>query len=105
MPRLTALVISQDEAFRGDVARLVRGAGVPVGVVEERHLTSEASPDLAVVDVRDTASTGMTVVERVRGSWPAAAIFAIASEAAPDLILQAMRAGPTSFYVAGRRRG
>ena len=40
----------------------------------------------------------MTAVERVRGSWPAVAIFAIASEAAPDLILQAMRAGANEFF-------
>ena len=98
MRRLTALVISHDDAFRSDVARLVRGAGFPVGIVEERQLGSEASPDLSVVDIRGNAATGMTAIERVRASWPAVAVFAIASEAAPDMILQAMRAGANEFF-------
>jgi pilus assembly protein CpaE len=40
----------------------------------------------------------MATIERLRASQPSVAIFAIASSAEPDLILQAMRAGANEFF-------
>jgi len=97
MAQLTAQVISYDDEFKRQVARLVRACGVPVGVVEGRSAEG-TGPDLVVVDIRSDASSGMAAIERLRATSASLAIFAIAAAAEPDLILQAMRAGANEFF-------
>jgi pilus assembly protein CpaE len=55
-------------------------------------------PDLALVDIRSDAASGMAAIERLRGAFPNAAIFAVADITDPELILQAMRAGANEFF-------
>ena len=53
MAQLAASIVSHDEEFKRQVARLLRACGVPVGILEERRPGSEvagAGPDLVVVD-------------------------------------------------------
>src|SRR5829696_6860534 len=97
MAQLTAQVISYDEEFKRQVARVVRACGVPVGMVEGRSAEG-IGPDLVVVDIRSDASSGMAAIERLRASSQGLAIFAVAASAEPDLILQAMRAGANEFF-------
>src|SRR5919112_134519 len=97
MAQLTAQVISYDEEFKRSVARMVRGCGVPVGVVEGRSAEG-IGPDLVVVDIRSDASSGMAAIERLRATSAGLAIFAVAAAAEPELILQAMRAGANEFF-------
>src|SRR6478736_5803375 len=97
MAQLTAQVVSYDDEFKRQVARLVRACGVPVGIVEGRSAEG-IGPDLVVVDIRSDASSGMAAIERLRASSATMAIFAIAAAAEPDLILQAMRAGANEFF-------
>jgi pilus assembly protein CpaE len=76
------------------VTKLLRSSGLPVSVIDDKHLTPGAAPDLGVIDIR----TGrMTPIEHFRTSWPSAAIFAVASSSEPDHILAAMRAGANEF--------
>ncbi|MEO6236349.1 MAG: hypothetical protein ABIQ52_05075, partial [Vicinamibacterales bacterium] len=97
MAQLTAQVVSYDDEFKRQVARLVRACGVPVGIVEGRSAEG-TGPDLVVVDIRTDASSGMAAIERLRAASAALAIFAIAAAAEPELILQAMRAGANEFF-------
>jgi pilus assembly protein CpaE len=97
MAQLTAQVVSFDDEFKRQVARLVRACGVPVGMVEGRSAEG-IGPDLVVVDIRSDASSGMAAIERLRAGSGTLAIFAIAAAAEPDLILQAMRAGANEFF-------
>jgi pilus assembly protein CpaE len=97
MAQLTAQVVTYDEEFKRQVARLLRAGGVPVGIVEGRS-PEGAAPDLVVVDIRADASSGMAAIERLRAGNATLAIFAIAAAAEPDLILQAMRAGANEFF-------
>jgi pilus assembly protein CpaE len=97
MAQLTAQVVSYDDEFKRQVARLLRAGGAPVGIVEGRS-PEGAAPDLIVVDIRADASSGMAAIERLRASSPTLAIFAIANAAEPELILQAMRAGANEFF-------
>jgi pilus assembly protein CpaE len=97
MAQLTAQVLSYDEEFKRQVARMVRGCGVPVGIVEGRSAEG-TGPDLVIVDIRTDASSGMAAIERLRAGSSSLAIFAIATSAEPDLILQAMRAGANEFF-------
>ena len=96
MAQLAVSIVSYDEEFKRQVARLLRAGGVPVGIVEGR--AEGASPDAFVVDIRADASSGMAAIERIRASSPSVAIFAIAAAAEPDLILQSMRAGANEFF-------
>jgi pilus assembly protein CpaE len=52
---------------------------------------------VVVVDGRNSPSAAMQTDERVRVASPAASIFFVAEEAAPDLILHSMRAGANEF--------
>lgn len=99
MAQLTAQVVTHDEEFRQQVARLLRSSGVTVSVVDDRRQSVDvAAPDVAVVDIRHDVPSGMAAIERTRASHPTAAIFAVATTADPDLILQAMRAGANEFF-------
>jgi pilus assembly protein CpaE len=99
MPQLTATIVTPDETFQRQVARLLRAGGVPVGLVDSRRAAPDsAGPDVAVVDLRTDQSTGLSSVERVRAAHPGAVIFAIAAVAEPETILQAMRAGANEFF-------
>lgn len=96
MAQLAASIITSDDQFRQQVSRLLRAGGVPVGIMERGSETS--APDVYVVDIRADLSSGMAVIERLRASHAAVAIFAIAGIAEPDLILRAMRAGANEFF-------
>ena len=104
MAQLTAQVVSYDEEFKRQVARLVRACGVPVGIVEGRSAEG-TGPDLVVVDIRSDASSGMAAIERLRASNANMAIFAAAAAAEPNLILQAMRAGANEFFPWNTQEG
>jgi pilus assembly protein CpaE len=97
MAQLAASIISYDEEFKRRVSTLLRAGGVPVAIVEGRA-GAEGAPDVVVIDIRADASSGMAAIERLRATQPSVAIFAIASSADPNLILQAMRAGANEFF-------
>jgi pilus assembly protein CpaE len=98
MAQLTVQIVTHDEEFRREVGRMIRACGVPVGITDGRSTLEGAGPDLVVVDIRADASSGMAAIERLRAASPMLAIFAIATAADPDLILQAMRAGANEFF-------
>ena len=98
MPQLVGLIVTQDEAFQKQVGRLLRTGAVPVGVADERSLRDGTSPDVIIVDLRGEVTAGLTAIERHRAGSPSAGVFAVASAADPDLILQAMRAGANEFF-------
>jgi pilus assembly protein CpaE len=98
MAQLTASIICHDEDFKRQIARMLRACGVPLGIMEGRVGADGSEPDLAVVDIRADVASGMSAIERLRGSSPSMAIFAVAASAEPDVILQAMRAGANEFF-------
>ncbi len=99
MAQLAAIVVTQDEDFRRRIGTMLRGGGVVVGIIEDQRAQPLAiAPDLALVDIRGDAPSGMAAIERLRGSLPNSAIFAIAGTTDPELILQAMRAGANEFF-------
>ena len=99
MSQLAAIIVSQDEEFRRQLGCLLRGGGVPVGVIEDQRAQPQAvAPDLALVDIRGDAPSGIAAIERLRGTFAKVAIFAVAASTDPELILQAMRAGANEFF-------
>ena len=98
MAQLTASIVSHDDEFKRQIARMLRACGVPVGIMEGRVGADGAHPDLVVVDLRTDLTSGMAAIERLRGNNAAMAVFAVAMTAEPDLILQAMRAGANEFF-------
>ncbi len=96
MAQLTVLVSTTDSEFRAHISRLLRASGASVALVEERHAVANP-PSLAVVDIRAGSAKGVDAIERLRSSWPSSTIFAIASTAEPDQILQAMRSGANEY--------
>ena len=95
MAQLTVLISSTDTDFRAHVTKCLRSSGTSVALVDERHAVGNP-PSLTVVDIRHGAKT-VEAIERLRHSWPSATIFAIASSAQPEQILQAMRAGANEY--------
>jgi pilus assembly protein CpaE len=99
MAQLVGLIVSEDEAFKKQIGRLVRSGSVPVSLMDDRTLREGMSPDIIIVDIRGDAPSAMAGIERLRAGAPGVGIFAIASSAEPDLILQAMRAGANEFFI------
>jgi pilus assembly protein CpaE len=100
MAQLAALVVTSDDDFRRQIGQVLRSGGVPVSLMEDRRAAGEQmAPDLVVVDIRGDVPSGLASIERLRASHATTAIFAVATAAEPDLILQAMRAGANEFFM------
>jgi pilus assembly protein CpaE len=97
MPQLTGRIVSDDEEFKKETVRLLRAGSIPVSVIDDRLARDGATPDLVVVDVRHNAGA-MEKMERLRAADAGVAIFAVAVEPNPDLIVRAMRAGANEFF-------
>ena len=98
MAQLVGLLVSEDDAFKKDIERLLRAGAIPVSVIDDRLARDGTQPDLVIVDARGDASSAMSSIERLRAGAPGAGIFAVALTADPDLILQSMRAGANEFF-------
>lgn len=98
MAQLVGLLVSEDDAFKKHIGRLLRSGAIPVSVIEDRTTRDGTPADLAIVDARRDAASAMSSIERLRAGAPGAAIFAVALTAEPDLILQSMRAGANEFF-------
>jgi pilus assembly protein CpaE len=92
MANLVATVYSDDDAFKRQIARLLREGRAPVSVLDDRSPV-EGTPDLVVVDGRNALSSAMSVVERLRTTSPIVCIFLVAKTVSSELILQSMHAG------------
>src|SRR5688572_24571136 len=97
MPQLTGRIVSDDEDFKKETVRLLRAGSMPVSVIDDRLARDGASPDLVVVDMRGNAAA-IEKMERMRAADSGVAIFAVAAEPNPDLIVRAMRAGANEFF-------
>jgi len=98
MAHLVGLIVSDDDAFKKHFGRLLRAGAIPVSVLDDRVGRDGTPPDLIIVDTRGDASLAMSSIERLRGSAPGAGIFAVATAADPEVILQSMRAGANEFF-------
>jgi pilus assembly protein CpaE len=90
------MLLSQDDAFHTQVGALLRNGPVSMSVVNEGPGSRKA--DLFIIDARNDAAAAMERVESLRASSTAAAVFVVAREPNPDLILQSMRAGANEFF-------
>jgi len=99
MAQLVGLIVSEDDSFKKPLGRLLRAGAVPVSVLDDGAPRDGVQPDLMVVDIRGDAPSALASIERLRAGAPSASIFAVAMNADPDLILQAMRAGANEFFV------
>jgi pilus assembly protein CpaE len=97
MAQLVGLIVSEDDAFKKQFGRLLRSCAIPVSVLEGAGREG-TPPDLIIVDARGDAASAMSSIERLRAGAPGAGIFAVATAADPELILQAMRSGANEFF-------
>jgi len=98
MAQLVGLIVSQDDAFKKHFGRLLRAGAIPISVIDDRAGREGTTPDVVIVDARGDASSAMSNIERLRASASGAGLFAVASVADPNLILQSMRAGANEFF-------
>ena len=97
MAQLSAVVSTTDSHFRTHITGLLRSSSLSIAVTEERHVGSGVAPDVAIADIRSGSTGSERTLERLRATWPSAAIFAVAATNDPEQILQAMRAGANEF--------
>ena len=97
MAQLNGLIVSDDQDFVIAVARRLRSGAVSVRPIDE-HAAQNTPPDVVIVDVRTAQAAAMPAIERLRGRWPHAVIFAIATAVDADLVIQSMRAGANEFF-------
>jgi pilus assembly protein CpaE len=76
---------------------MLRGTSPPVTLGGDATGPSASPADLVIGDARRDVGRAMAAVERARLASPAVAIFVIACDGRPELILQAMRAGANEF--------
>jgi pilus assembly protein CpaE len=90
------MILSSDDAFHAQVGALLRSGPVPMSVTAEGPGSRKA--DLFVVDARQDPSAAMARVESLRAASATSAIFVVAREPNPDVIVQSMRAGANEFF-------
>src|SRR5205814_2088052 len=98
MARLSATILTSDDVFRARLSEMLRSGSVRVSVIDDRLARGSAGSDVAIVDGRRDPAEAMTTIERLRAASATGAIFMVAAEASPDLILQSMRAGANEFF-------
>ena len=96
MARLVGMLLSQDDAFHTQVGAMLRGGPVPMTVTAEGPGSRKA--DLFIIDARQDPSAAIARAESLRASSATSAVFVVAREPNPDLILQSMRAGANEFF-------
>jgi pilus assembly protein CpaE len=97
MARLVASIFSEDSACKNDIAGVLRAASTPVSLGGDAQARDGSQADLVIIDAREDIPRAMAAVERLRLASPSVAIFVLADEAQPDVILQSMRAGANEF--------
>jgi pilus assembly protein CpaE len=97
MARLVGVIVSEDEAFRKQIGTMLRTSRVPVNVSADAARQNRRA-DLLVLDGRHDLASAMSALEGQKAASPAPAIFVVARESTPELILQAMRAGANEFF-------
>ena len=90
------MILSSDDAFHTQVGALLRSGPVPMSVTAEGPGSRKA--DLFVIDARQDSADAMARVESLRAASASTAVFVVAREPNPDLILQSMRAGANEFF-------
>lgn len=98
MARLVGVVVTDDDAFRGQIAALMRLSPIGVSMMSDTATRDGLRADVVVVDARYDLDGAMARAARWCATSPAG-VFAVAQEANPDLIVQAMRAGANEFFV------
>jgi pilus assembly protein CpaE len=98
MAQLVGLIVSDDDAFKKQIGRLLRAGSIPVSVIDDKAQRETLPPDVVIADIRSDALSAMAGIERLRAASPGAGIFAVAQTADPDVILSAMRAGANEFF-------
>ena len=97
MAQLNGLIVSDDQDFVIAVSRRLRSGAVSVRPIDE-HAAQSSPPDVIIVDLRTAHAAAMPAIEKLRGRWPQAVIFAIATAVDADLVIQSMRAGANEFF-------
>ena len=97
MAQLNGLIVSDDQDFVIAIARRLRSGAVTVRPIDE-HAAQSTPPEVVIVDLRGGNSAAMPAIEKLRGRWPHAAIFAIAATVDAELVIQSMRAGANEFF-------
>jgi pilus assembly protein CpaE len=97
MAQLVGLIVSADATFAHHIGHLLRSGAIPVSVSDAGR--GSAPPDLAIVDARSDLASAITNIERLRAGIPGSAIFAVAANSDPEIIVQTMRAGANEFFV------
>ena len=90
------MILSTDDAFHAKVGTLLRNGPVPMAVTAEGPGSRKA--DLFIVDARQDTSAAMNRVESLRAASATSAIFVVAKEPNPDVIVQSMRSGANEFF-------
>src|SRR5918993_1244506 len=97
MARLVGSILTEDDVCRTEIAAVLRASSTPVSMGGDPFARDGAPPDLVIVDAREDSVRAMAAVERLRLASASVAIFVLADEARPDVILNAMRAGANEF--------
>ena len=98
MAVLTCAILSDDETFKRRAIDLLRSGATPVSIGDERQDANSVQSDLVIVDGCGQQAGALATIERMRMGAPSVAIFMVAPDATPDLILQSMRAGANEFF-------
>src|ERR1700739_1729275 len=109
MPELSVVIVATDNEQRALLQVLVDGTSVartahscasfPVGAADPvpRRVRS-ANPDVTLVDIpNDNPSLALRAIELLHQEMPDTAVFAIGSLNQPQVIVNAIRAGPREF--------
>jgi EAL domain-containing protein (putative c-di-GMP-specific phosphodiesterase class I)/FixJ family two-component response regulator len=101
------LIAEDDPEFRAVLAELIaddhslRLVAAAADAAEAAVLAERERPDVALVDVRMPAGSGVTATERIRLLSPRTKVIALTAHTDPSLVLEMVRAGAVGYVVKG----
>jgi len=99
--RLTVLIVDDDEVFRTRISRAFEHRGWSAHAAFDLNsalaITSEFSPDLAIIDLRMPGESGIDIIRRLRDFDPTVSIIMLTGYGSIATALEAIKSGADHY--------
>lgn len=100
-PRCTLLILDDDRSWRDFAREFVPSLGASIAYVDNEpsamRMMASRSVDVVLINPGITAAEGVSLVSKLRESFPETEIVAVSADATVDSVLSALKAGAHQF--------
>ncbi len=102
MEKLKILIVDDEARIRDELDRFLGAAGYAVFQAERPsqafEIAERRGPDIVILDIRLPETDGLTVLEKMKQSWPDMEFIMITGHGDMDSAIRALRLGASDFF-------